>query len=95
GKAHTFMIESLNNRIRCHLARLKRKTHRYTKSKANLAASILLLLVRQCGGEPVAQSLPIPVWQSLFFLFFNEKLAHKDRHVCNYTLLQNTVLEVS
>src|SRR5665213_2495245 len=64
GKAHTFMIESLNNRIRCHLARLKRKTHRYTKSKANLAASILLFLVRQCGGEPVAQSLPIPVWQS-------------------------------
>ena len=25
GKAHTFTIESLNNRIRCYLARLKRR----------------------------------------------------------------------
>ena len=56
GKAHTFTIESLNNRIRCYLARLKRKTHSYSKSKANLAASILLFIVRKCGGELVAQS---------------------------------------
>ena len=55
GKAHTFTIESLNNRIRCYLARLKRKTHSYSKSKANLAASILLFLVRKCGGELIAQ----------------------------------------
>ena len=61
GKAHTFTIESLNNRIRCYLARLKRKTHSYSKSKANLAASILLFIVRKCGGELVPAPLSIPV----------------------------------
>jgi len=61
GKAHTFTIESLNNRIRCYLARLKRKTHSYSKSKANLTASILLFIIRKCGGELVSQSLPIPI----------------------------------
>ena len=61
GKAHTFTIESLNNRIRCYLARLKRKTHSYSKSKANLAASILLFIVRKCGGKLVPAPLSIPV----------------------------------
>ena len=61
GKAHTFTIESLNNRIRCDLARLKRKTHSYSKSKVNLAASILLFIVRKCGGELVPAPLSIPV----------------------------------
>ena len=61
GKAPTFTIESLNNRIRCYLARLKRKTHSYSKSKANLAASILLFIVRKCGGELVPAPLSIPV----------------------------------
>ena len=42
GKAHTFTIESLNNRIRCYLARLKRRTHSDSKSRKNLAASNLL-----------------------------------------------------
>ena len=53
GKAHTFTIESLNNRIRCYLARLRRKTHSYSKSKVNLAASILFFIVNKCGGELV------------------------------------------
>ena len=61
GKAHTFTIESLNNRIRCYLARLKRKTHSYSKSKVNLAASILLFIVLKCGGELVPAALSIPV----------------------------------
>ena len=61
GKAHTFAIESLNNRIRCYLARLKRKTHSYSKSKVNLAASIRLFIVRKCGGKLVPASESISV----------------------------------
>ena len=61
GKAHTCTIESLNNRIRCDLARLKRKTHSDSKSKVNLAASILFFIVRKCGGELVPAALSIPV----------------------------------
>ena len=61
GKAHTFAIESLNNRIRCYLARLKRKTHSYSKCRVNLAASILFFIVRKCGGELVPAPLSIPV----------------------------------
>jgi IS1 family transposase len=45
GKAHTFPIESHNNRLRCCLARLRRKTHCYTKKLANLAASILFYII--------------------------------------------------
>ena len=45
GKAHTFTIESHNNRLRIYLARLRRKTHCYTKKLANLAASILFYLL--------------------------------------------------
>ncbi len=55
GKAHTFTIESLNNRIRCYLARLKRRTHNDSKSKENLAASILFFIVHKCGGELVSK----------------------------------------
>jgi IS1 family transposase len=47
GKAHTFTIESHNHRIRVYLARLRRKTHCYTKKLANLAASILLYLLKK------------------------------------------------
>ena len=61
GKAHTFTIESLNNRIRCHLARLKRKTHNYSKSQINLAASILFFIVKKRGGELVSERKSIPV----------------------------------
>ena len=49
GKAYTFTIESWNNRIRIYLARLRRKTHCYSKSTKNLAASILLFLLRKCN----------------------------------------------
>ena len=49
GKAHTFTIESWNNRIRVYLARLRRKTHCYSKSLKNLAASILFYLLRKCN----------------------------------------------
>ena len=45
GKAHTFTIQSHNNRLRCCLARLRRKTHCYTKKLANLSASILFYLL--------------------------------------------------
>ena len=61
GKAHTFTIESLNNRIRCYLARLKRRTHSYSKSKENLAASILFFIIKKCGGELVPEPISIPV----------------------------------
>ena len=61
GKAHTFTIESLINRIRCDLARLIRKTHSYSKCRVNLAASILRFIVRKCGGELVSAPLSIPI----------------------------------
>src|ERR1039458_4831421 len=61
GKAHTFTIESLNHRIRCYLARLKRRTHNDSKSKENLAASILFFIVHKCGGELVPNTKSIPV----------------------------------
>ena len=51
GKAHTFTIKSPNNGIRCSLARLKRRTHSYSKSRENLAASILYFIVQKCGRE--------------------------------------------
>jgi hypothetical protein len=51
----------LNNRIRCYLARLKRRTHSYSKSKENLAASILFFIVNKCGGELVSKSRSIPI----------------------------------
>ena len=54
GKAHTFTIESCNNRLRVYLARLRRKTHCYSKSLENLASSILLYLIRKCGAETVS-----------------------------------------
>ena len=47
GKAHTFTIESHNNRRRVSLARLRRKTHCDTKKLANLSASILLYLLKK------------------------------------------------
>ncbi|MDR0353293.1 MAG: hypothetical protein LBI02_08090 [Opitutaceae bacterium] len=46
GKAHTFTLESHNNRLRCYLARLRRKPHCYTKKLANLTASILCYLLK-------------------------------------------------
>ena len=49
GKAHTFTIESHNNRLRVYLARLRRKTHCYTKKLENLAASILLCFIKKCA----------------------------------------------
>jgi IS1 family transposase len=55
GKAHTFTIESHNNRIRCYLARLRRKTHCYSKKLANLAASILYYLI----NKGIQTSIPI------------------------------------
>ena len=61
GKAHTVTIESLNNRIRCSLARLKRRTHNYSKSQANLAASIQFFIIKKCGGELVPEPKAIPV----------------------------------
>jgi len=36
-----------NNRLRVYLARLRRKTHCYTKKLANLAASILFYLLKK------------------------------------------------
>ena len=51
GQAHPFTIESLNHRIRCDLARLKRRTHSDSKSRENLAASILYFIIQKCGRE--------------------------------------------
>jgi insertion element IS1 protein InsB len=47
GKAYTFTIESHNNRLRVYLARLRRKTHCYSKKIKNLAASILLYMLKK------------------------------------------------
>lgn len=47
GKAYTYTIESMNNKLRCYLARLHRKTHCYSKSVANLNASLLFCFVRK------------------------------------------------
>lgn len=56
GNAHTFTIESLNNRSRCYLARRKRRTHNDRKSKAKLAASIPFFIVNKCGGKLVPKT---------------------------------------
>ena len=61
GKDHACTSESLNNRIRCHRARLKRKTRNYSKPQTNLAASLWFFMVRKCGGELVPELKPIPV----------------------------------
>jgi hypothetical protein len=51
----------LNHRIRCYLARLKRRTHNDSKSKENLAASILFFIVIKCGGELALKTQSIPI----------------------------------
>ena len=47
GKAYTHTIESMNNRLRCYLARLHRKTHCYSKSANNLRDSLLFIFQRR------------------------------------------------
>ena len=59
GKAHTYTIESMNNRLRCHLARLRRKTHCYSKCVENLRDSLLFVFHRCLGCELVPQSSTI------------------------------------
>jgi insertion element IS1 protein InsB len=49
GKAHTFTVESMNNQLRCYLARLRRKTHCYSKSAENLRDSLLFVFGRRFG----------------------------------------------
>jgi hypothetical protein len=39
----------MNNRLRCYLARLRRKTHCYSKSLENLKASLLFVFERRLG----------------------------------------------
>ena len=56
GKAHTYTVESMNNQLRCYLARLRRKTHCYSKSLANLRDSLLLVFQRKLGCKLVPAS---------------------------------------
>jgi len=49
GKAHTHHIESMNNKLRNYLARLRRKTHCYSKSIINLRDSLLFIFQRKFG----------------------------------------------
>jgi insertion element IS1 protein InsB len=49
SKAHTHIIENMNNKLRCYLARLRRKTHCYSKSVANLRDSLLFVWQRKFG----------------------------------------------
>ena len=56
GEARTFTIESHNNRLRVDLARLRRKTHCYTKKLANLSASTLFYLLTKSQSIPDGQS---------------------------------------
>ncbi|MDA8522688.1 IS1 family transposase [Acidovorax sp. NCPPB 4044] len=50
GKAHTHHIESLNNKLRCYLARLRRKTHAYSKSAQALRDALLFIWRRKFGA---------------------------------------------
>jgi len=59
GKAHTYTIESMNNRLRCYLARLRRKTHCYSKSVQNLRDSLLFVFGRRIKCQLVAQTSSI------------------------------------
>lgn len=51
GKAHTHHIESMNNKLRCYLARLRRKTHAYSKSAMALLHSLLFVWKRKFATE--------------------------------------------
>ena len=39
----------MNNRLRCYLARLRRKTHCYSKCLASLHDSLLFIFARKFG----------------------------------------------
>ena len=56
GKAHTHIIESMNNKLRCYLARLRRKTHCYSKSALNLRDSLLFVWQRKFGHALAPQA---------------------------------------
>ena len=62
GKAYTYTIESMNNRLRCYLARLRRKTHCYSKSTDNLRDSLLFVFKRRmdCPLVPQTSSIVCP-----------------------------------
>ena len=47
SKAHTHHIESMNNKLRCYLARLRRKTQAYSKSATALMHSLLFIWRRK------------------------------------------------
>ena len=49
----------MNNRLRCYLAALRRRTHCYSKSAANLRDSILFVWQRKFGQslEPATGSI--------------------------------------
>ena len=51
GKAHMHHIESMNNKLRCYLARLKRKTHSYSKSAKALVYALLFVWGRKFGAK--------------------------------------------
>jgi insertion element IS1 protein InsB len=58
SEAHTHIIESMNNRLRCYLARLRRKTPCYSKSAANLRDSLLFIFARKLRCPLVPSTLP-------------------------------------
>ena len=49
----------MNNRLRCHLARLRRKTHCYSKSVDNLRDPLLFIFHRCLDCELIAQTSTI------------------------------------
>ena len=51
SKAQTHIIESMNNKLRCYLARLRRKTHCYSKSAVNLRDSLLFIFQRKFNAR--------------------------------------------
>ena len=50
GKAHTQLIESMNNKLRCYLARFGRRTYAYSKSADALLHSLLFVWFRKFGA---------------------------------------------
>ena len=49
SKAQTHILESMNNRLRHYLARLRRKTHCYSKSAESLRDALLFIFGRKLG----------------------------------------------
>jgi hypothetical protein len=65
----------MNNRLRCYLARLRRKTHCYTKSVVNLRDSLLFVFARRLALPTYRANLHCHLPTAVGRRFFNTCLA--------------------